>query len=112
MLAAARRLRDTGVRVITVGITDKIRLAELKGMATAPRLFEEDYFLVPNAETLTGVISKVAAQACKAKGKAPGTRSQAGEARVGGHRPGRRGVGGHRPGEARRRRSQAGRGEG
>ena len=101
MLAAARRLRDTGVRVITVGITDKIRLAELKGMATAPRLFEEDYFLVPNAETLTGVISKVAAQACKAKGKATGRRSQAGEAR------GRR----SQAGEARGRRSQAGRGE-
>ena len=67
-LPEAKLLRDGGVRIISVGVTNKIRLNELIAMSSPPRKYNEDYFEVPSTETLNAIVSKVAGAACTGNG--------------------------------------------
>ena len=65
----AERLRKDNVRMISVGITDRINEEELKEMSSPPHKLNEDYYEVPSTETLNAVVSRVATSACTKPGR-------------------------------------------
>ena len=57
------------IEIYTVGITDRIKVVELRKMASMPERENENYYVAKNFNSLTAVADNLVSYACRAKGK-------------------------------------------
>ena len=62
----AQMLRDSGVRIISIGVTRQISEALLKDMSSPPREKDQDYFTSPDFNKLNSLLLNIINSACPA----------------------------------------------
>lgn len=60
----AEGLRQDGVQIISVGVTDSVDETELKGLSSPPHVLNQNYFTSPDFRQLDKIIDKVLSSAC------------------------------------------------
>ena len=68
---AARELRDSGVRIISIGVTREISEELLMNMSSAPRVKDQDYFTSPDFDKLNSLLLGIINSACLAPSTTP-----------------------------------------
>lgn len=63
-LPQAQALRETGAKVISVGITQGVKESEVKAISSFPQVLNEDYFLTPNFESLYQILTPLISRTC------------------------------------------------
>ena len=62
----AQMLRDSGVRIISIGVTRQISESLLKDMSSPPRVKDQDYFTSPDFNKLKSLLLNIINSACPA----------------------------------------------
>ncbi len=65
-IAEAKLLRDSGVTMISIGITDVIDMQFLKAMSSPPQEENKNYFVAPSFTALVEIAKTVVEGSCKA----------------------------------------------
>ena len=63
-LRAAAELRDSGVRIISIGVTRQISENLLRDMSSPPRARDQDYFTSPDFNKLKSLLHGIIRSAC------------------------------------------------
>ena len=63
-LRAAAELRDSGVRIISIGVTRRINENLLRDMSSPPRTMDQDYFRSPDFNKLNPLLHDIIRSAC------------------------------------------------
>ena len=64
-LRAAAELRDSGVRIISIGVTRNISENLLRDMSSPPRIRDQDYFTAPDFNKLNALLHGIIRSACR-----------------------------------------------
>lgn len=64
-LDAAKRIRDAGIIMFAVGISDQIEVDVLKALSSNPQKLGQNYFTSPDFDVLDEITGRVAQQTCR-----------------------------------------------
>ena len=62
--AAATKLRDSGVRIVSIGVAQSIDIDLLKNISSPPRVKDQDYFSSPDMANIDSILQGIVKNAC------------------------------------------------
>ena len=60
----AIRARSDGIKIYSVGVTSRVKEAELRDISSSPHVKDKNYFMVPNFKNIYGVAVAITFDAC------------------------------------------------
>ena len=61
---AAMHLRDAGVKIFSIGVTNNIDKEELAALSSPPHLENENWFTAPNFDALSSIVKTLTEKTC------------------------------------------------